>query len=182
MNLRRAFCGLILPAFLAASAVDPAFAAPGTSKTYTYTGNVPNFCKVGTSTSYSISIAVVNISHGQMGTTITLDGASGTQQQSNNQDALVTKDYATLCNLSTQQTLTLTAPQAKSGSNVLPYTITVFNGSGGGGTQVASISVEQGTAKVVIPAQTSATWSIKITAINKNSLTAGTYLATATIQ
>jgi hypothetical protein len=180
MNFRKTFSrGLILPVVLAAGMpAGPATAAP---KTYTYDGTVANACKIGTSTSYAVSISAVG--SGSMTTTASLDGSAGSPQGQNNANATVTKDYTTICNRTTSQTLTLTAPAAtKTGGATLAYTIAVFNASNGGGTQVASVSTEPGTANVVVPAQTSAPWSIRVTAVNKNSTPAGTYTATVTIQ
>jgi hypothetical protein len=176
MNFRKTFSrGLILPVVFAAAM--PGAAATAAPKTYTYDGTVANVCKIGTSTSYSVSIVVVNIGSGQMATTISLDGSVGTQQNQNNKDAVVSKDYTTICNRTTPQNLTLTAPAAtKTGGGTLAYTITIFNASSGGGSPVGSGS------SVPIPAQTSAQWSIVVTATNKNSLVAGTYTATVTIQ
>jgi hypothetical protein len=180
MNFRKTFSrGLILPVVLAA--VMPGATATAAPKTYTYDGTVANVCKIGTSTSYAISISAVG--SGSMTTTASLDGTAGTPESKNNTDAIVTKDYPTICNRTTQQTLTLTAPQAtKTGGGTLAYTITVKNQLGGGGTTVATVSTEPGTANVVIPAQTSATWSIVLTATNRNNTPAGTYTATVTIQ
>jgi hypothetical protein len=181
MDLRSAFCGLILPAVLVAVAADPAFAAPGKSKTYNYTGTVANFCKIGTSTSYSISILVTG--SGAMTSTISLDGTAGNPQNQNNQTTTITKNYTTLCNLNSQQTLTLTAPAAtKTGGAADAYTFTVKNAANGAGTTVATVGSEPGSATVVIPAMTSGTWSIIATATNRNSQAAGTYTATVTIQ
>lgn len=181
MNLREKFIrGLILPVLFAA-ALPGSGAAALVTRAYTYSGTVANLCRIGSSTSYSISISEVGTSN--MTTTITLDGVTGNPQSQNNQNATVTVNYAAICNRTAQQTLILTAPTAaKSGGGTLAYTIQIFNAANAGGTQVASISTEPGTANVVIPAQTSATWSIKITVLNKNSTPAGTYTATATIQ
>lgn len=176
MNLSTALSrGLILPAFLAASAVTPAEALP--SKTYNYTGSVAAVCKIGSSTSYALSI-VITASNG----TIKLDGNSGNTQTQNNQTTTVAVNYATICNQGSQKTLTLSAPQAISGSNNVVYSFTVKNAANGGGTTVATVSSEPGTASVVIPANTNATWSIVATATYKNNITAGTYTATVTIQ
>ena len=181
MNLRNVISrGLILPVVLACISPVTATAAP--SRTYAYDGTVANICQVGAATSYSVSIAVTNLGQGQMGTAISLDGTTGAQQTKNNQDATVTKNYVTICNLTTQKTLTLNAPKAISGGNNIVYTFTVFNGMSGSGATVASVATEPGSASVIIPAQTSATWSIVVTATNKNSLAAGTYTATVTIQ
>ena len=178
MNLcKSASRGLILPAFLAASVASPAFAVPGTSKQYNYTGSVAAVCKIGTSTSYAVSI-VVTASNGM----IKLDGNVGNIQSTNNQATTVTVDYSAICNQATQKILTLNAPQAISGSNNIAYTFTVKNQANGGGTTVATVNAEPGSTSVIIPANTNATWSIVVTATYKNSLTAGTYNATVTIQ
>lgn len=163
----------------------PARAAPS-AKAVTVSGNTQSICKVGSSTTYNLSIVVVATGGGQSasrGTTITLDGSSGKEEQKNNTDATLTKNYTTICNAPSSKTLTLTAPQAtKSGGGSIAYTFTVRNASDGAGTIVGEVRTPGSSAPLTVPPTREANWSIVVTAQNANGFAAGTYNATITIQ
>ena len=172
---------LTFAVILAAACVG---SVPAQATPFTINGTVNSLCQIGTSKTYNVSIAVVATGP-NMGTTVSLDGTAGSTQSSNNATASVTKNYTTLCNRSTAQTLTLTAPRAISGGNNIIYTIKVQNAAAGGGTTVATATTSAtagATASVSIPASTNATWSIVISATNRNSQAGGTYTASVTIQ
>lgn len=179
MNLSKSVSrGLILPAFLAASVATPAFAAPGRSKTYHYTGNVAAVCKIGTSTSYAISILVTNGSGSNRNFTISLDGTSGNTATGNGSTTSVTKTYSTICNQNTAKTLSITIPNASSGTHTLTYTIVIKDQNN---TQIGTATSPTGST-VTIPANTSANYTIAASSNVVNGTIAGTYTATVTIQ
>lgn len=182
MNLRRAFCGLILPAILGASPADPALAAPGRSKTYNYTGSVSSFCKIGTSTSYAISIVIAMTTGSNRSATIKIDSTTGTAASSNGSTTTATQTYSAVCNPPGGQTLHLNAPRSQSGANTYNYSVVVKDATANTVATANTTTANPATASVPIP-QTSSNWTIAVSAsVPPNGTPVGTYTATMTIQ
>lgn len=162
--IRTVSIGLLLVA-ACAGASSPAYAAP-----FAVDGTIASNCKIGASTSYSISIAWVKNSSVR----ISLDGTAGNLATSGGTSS-ATNNYSTFCNGA--RTLTLTVPNSATSS--ISYTITVKDNTT---TTIATVT-NGNTGSVAVPVSNNTTWTITASAVQANGgANNGTYTATVTIQ